>query len=86
MHVRVTGAQDAMTSTQPKLMTKGKLALCLAAGAVGASVSLVREYRATGTVQTQSIVISLIVLCVCISIILVVGWWANRPESGASDE
>ena len=86
MHNRATVAPSTMTSTQPKLMTKGKFALCITAVAAGASISLVREYRATGTVGTQGIVISLIVLCVGISIVLAVGWWANRPESGAPDD
>ncbi len=71
--------------TQPKLMTRGKLAVMILACVVGASLSPIREYRATGSVQTQSVVISLIVFGVCLAIALAVGWWANRPESGDRD-
>jgi uncharacterized membrane protein len=75
-----------MNSTKPKLMTRGKLVLCVAAVTAGASLSLIREYRATGAVSTQSIVFSLIAFCVGIAIVLGVRWWANRPEPGDSNE
>jgi predicted Na+-dependent transporter len=75
-----------MSAKQPKLMTKGKFALCLAAVIVGASLQPVREYRATGAVSTQTGVIAAITFCIGLAIVLAVGWWANRPERGGSNE
>lgn len=75
-----------MGSSTPKLMTKGKLILCIVAVLFGSSLSLIREFRATGTVITQSIVISVITFCVGLAIVSAVGWWVNRPKSGGSNE
>lgn len=52
----------------------------LSAAAIGASLSLYREYRDTGSVQPSSIVISSVVFCIGLGIIAAVFWYANRPE------
>jgi len=67
-------------------MTKGRFALCLAAVIVGASLRPIREYRTAGTVGIETAVIAAITFCVALSIVLVIGWWANRPERGGSNE
>jgi hypothetical protein len=54
--------------------------LALSAAAVGASLSLYREYRDTGTVQKGSIAFSLVVFCVGSGVIAAMFWYANRPE------
>ena len=75
-----------MSAKQPKLMTRGKLTLCLAAVVVGASLQPIREYRAAGTISTLTIVIAAITFCIGLALVLAVGWWANRPERGGSNE
>jgi len=63
----------------PKLMTRGKFVLLVVAAAVGSSLSLFREFEATGTVTSLGLVCSLIGFALCVVIICTVGWWANRP-------
>jgi hypothetical protein len=67
-------------------MTKGRFTLCLAAVIVGVSLHPIREYRVAGTVSTQTAVIAAITFCIGLGIVLAVGWWANRPEHGGSNE
>ena len=67
-------------------MTKGRFALCLAAVIAGASLQPIREYRAAGTISTLTIVIAAITFCIGLALVLAVGWWANRPEHGGSNE
>ena len=75
-----------MNSKNPKLMTGGRFALCLMAVTIGSILQPVREYWATRTVSALTAVISVIVFFVGLAIVLAVGWWANRPESGGSNE
>lgn len=70
-----------MADSPKKLVTWKEWALALSAAAVGASLSLHREYRATGSVQAASIVFSVVAFCVALGIIAAVFWYANRPES-----
>jgi uncharacterized membrane protein len=67
-------------------MTKGRFAVCMAAVIAGTSIQPIREYRAAGTVSTQTAVIAAISFCIGLAIVLAVGWWANRPERGGSNE
>jgi len=70
-----------MADSPKKLVTWKQWVLALSAAAVGASLSLYREYRDTGSVQAGSIVLSMFVFCVGLGIIAAVFWYANRPES-----
>lgn len=70
-----------MADGQKKLVTWKQWALALSAAAVGACLSLYREYRDTGSVQAGSILLSAVVFCVGLGIIAAVFWYANRPES-----
>jgi len=67
-------------------MTKGRFAVCMAAVIAGTSLQPIREYRAAGTVSAQTTVIAAISFCIGLAIVLAVGWWANRPERGGSNE
>jgi uncharacterized membrane protein YjjP (DUF1212 family) len=75
-----------MSAASPKLMTKGKFAICLIAVIIGAALQPLREYRATGTVSGLTAAIAAVVFCMGLAIVVAVGWWANRPEREDSDE
>jgi hypothetical protein len=75
-----------MSETSPKLMTKGKFALCLIAVTIGAAMQPIREYRATGTVTGLTATIAAVVFCMGLAIVLTIGWWTNRPEREDSDD
>ena len=77
---------DDMSATSPKLMTKGKFALCLIAVIIGAALQPIREYRSTGTVSGLTAAIAAVVFCMGLAIVLTIGWWANRPEREDSDD
>jgi hypothetical protein len=68
-----------MTRSPRKLITWEKWVLSVSAAAAGASLSLFRKYRDTRTVQTRSIVISVLTFLVAFGIIAAVFWYANRP-------
>ena len=67
-------------------MTKGKFALCAAAVIAGASLQPIREYRTSGIVSRSTIIIAVVTLCLGFALVHAVGWWANRPEWGDSNE
>ena len=67
-------------------MTPGKTVLCLAALAVGAGLSLARQWRAEGKLTTQSIIIAAVTMAMGVVILFTVRWWANRPERGERHE
>jgi hypothetical protein len=69
-----------MANSSKRLVTWKQWVLALSAAAIGASLSLYREYRDTGSVQPSSIAISALVFCIGLGIIAVVFWYANRPE------
>ena len=69
-----------MTDAPKKLVTWKNWVLALLAAAVGASLSLYREFRDTGTVRASSVILSVFVFCVGLGIIAAVFWYANRPE------
>ena len=73
-------------SARPKLMTRGKFALCMAVVIAGTSLQPIREYRQAGTISTLTVVIAAITFCIGLAIVFAVGWWANRPERGGSNE
>jgi hypothetical protein len=75
-----------MSAASSKLMTKGKFALCLIAVTIGAALQPIREYRATGIVSGLTTAIVVVVFCIGLAMVLVIGWWANRPEHEDSDD
>jgi uncharacterized membrane protein len=75
-----------MSAASPKLMTKGKFAMCLIAVIIGAALQPIREYRVTGTVSGLTVAIAAVVFCIGLAIVLAVGWWANRPEREDLDD
>ena len=64
-----------------KLVSWWHWALAIVAVTAGSSLSLYREHRDTGTVQTSSLVISAITFCFGFAIVAGVFLYANRPES-----
>ena len=67
-------------------MTKAKFALCMVALTVGSSLQPIREYWTTGTVSRFMIAGAVAAFCVGLVMVLVMTWWANRPEHKDSDE
>jgi len=67
-------------------MTKGRFAVCMAAVIAGTSLQPIREYRQGGAISAVTVVIAAISFCIGLAIVLAVGWWANRPERGGSNE
>jgi hypothetical protein len=75
-----------MKPANSKLMTRGRFALLCVGVAIGSSILPIRKYRETGRVDRTTVIISVVTLVVGIAIISAIAWWANRPESGASNE
>lgn len=65
---------------QPKLFTKGKFFIMLAALLVGASLGTIREHHAKGSVSGVTIGASIGAFVIGLIIIVVMGWYANKPE------
>jgi hypothetical protein len=74
-----------MADAPKKLMSRKQLAFGMAIVAVGANLSLVREYRDTGAIATESIVISAIATPLFMCIVAGVYWYANKPEERRDD-
>ena len=70
-----------MSNRPMRLVTWKHWILAISAAAVGASLSLYREYSDTGDVRASSIVVSAVVFCLALGLIAAVFWYANRPES-----
>lgn len=76
-----------MNQLQPtKLVTKGKILLMMSAAFLGVGIYLFRHYQKAGAISRLDIVIAFITLGIVFSIIVVMGWWANRPETGGQDD
>jgi hypothetical protein len=67
-------------------MTKGRFALCAAAVTVGASLQPIREYHTSEIVSRSTIIFAAVAFCLGLALVFAVGWWANRPERGDSNE
>ncbi len=65
---------------QPKLFTRGKFFLLFLAILSGPSLFIIREYRAKGSVSGVTLVASAATLVIGLIIVVVVGWYANKPE------
>ena len=61
-------------------MTKGKFFIMLCALLVGASLGILREYRAKGNVSPATIGASVGTFVIGVVIVAVIGWYANKPE------
>jgi hypothetical protein len=80
------GLMNDVSASGPKLMTRGRYVLGTAAVIVGASLQPIREYRTGGIISRATVISAAIAFCLGLALVLVVGWWANRPERGDSDE
>ncbi len=69
-----------MANSSTKLVNWKTWAILVPASAIGASLSLFRQYRDTGRVQPGSIAIAIFTFCVAIGIAAAVARYANRPE------
>lgn len=65
---------------RPKLFTKGKFCIMLAALLAGALLGIVREYRAKGTVSNLTLCAALAAFVIGVVIVVGLGWYANKPE------
>jgi hypothetical protein len=65
---------------QPKLFTRGKFFIIFIAILLGPSLFIMREYRARGSVSGGTLVASGMTLVIGLIIIVVIGWYANKPE------
>jgi len=61
-------------------MTKGKFFLMFCAILVGTSLGIFREYCARGSVSRVTIGASIGAFVICLIILVVMGWYANKPE------
>jgi hypothetical protein len=65
---------------QPKLFTRGKFFIVFIAILFGSSWSIIREYRVRGSVSGVTLGASLTAFVIGLIIILVMRWYANKPE------
>ncbi len=65
---------------QPKLFTRGKFIILFIAILFGVFLFIIREYLAKGSVSGVTIGASVTALVIGLIIIVVVGWYANKPE------
>jgi Na+-transporting NADH:ubiquinone oxidoreductase subunit NqrD len=65
---------------QPKLFKRGKFFLPFIAILFGASLLIIREYCAKGNVSGLTIAASVAAFVIGLIILLVMGWYANKPE------
>jgi len=65
---------------QPKLFTGGKFIIPFIAILFGVFLFIIREYLAKGSVSGVTIGASVTTLVIGLIIIVVVGWYANKPE------
>jgi len=65
---------------QPKLFTRGKFFILFIAILLGPSLFIIREYEIKGSVSGVTLVTSGMTLVIGLIIIVVIGWYANKPE------
>lgn len=65
---------------QPKLFARGKFFILFIAILFGVLLFIIREYLAKGSVSGVTIGASVMTLVIGLIIIVVVGWYANKPE------
>jgi hypothetical protein len=65
---------------QPKLFTRGKFFILFIAILFGSSLSIIREYRAKGSVSGITLGASLAAFVIGLIILVVMSWYANKPE------
>lgn len=69
-----------MEKKQIKLFTWNQYLASFIATFVGVGVVFIDQYKKTGTISTVSIIATIFTLFIGVSIILTVGWYANKPE------
>ncbi len=69
-----------MANNPKRLVNWKQWVLMPSAIAIGASLSLYREYRDTGNVRPSKIVIGAVALCIGFSVAAAVFWYADRSE------
>jgi hypothetical protein len=65
---------------KPKPFTSGKFLISFIAILFGSSWSIVREYRCEGSVSGATIGASVTAFVIGLIILVVLGWYANKPE------
>jgi hypothetical protein len=65
---------------QPNLFTSGKFFILFIAILFGPSLFIIREYRAEGRVSGVTLGASVAALVIGLIILVVMGWYANKPE------
>jgi hypothetical protein len=64
----------------PKLFARGKFFIFFIAILFGSSLSIIREYRAKGSVSGVTLGASVAAFVIGLIILVVMGWYANKPE------
>jgi VIT1/CCC1 family predicted Fe2+/Mn2+ transporter len=64
----------------PNLMTRGKFFISFIAIFFGVFLFIIREYLSKGSVSGVTLVTSGMTLVIGLIIIVVIGWYANKPE------
>jgi uncharacterized membrane protein len=65
---------------QPKLFTRGKFFVLLIAIIFGSSLSIIREYRAQGSMSGVTLAAAAAALVIGLIIVVVMRWYANKAE------
>jgi hypothetical protein len=65
---------------QPKLFTSGKFFIPFIAILLGPSLFIIREYCAKGSVSGVALGASVAAFVIGLTILVVLGWYANKPE------
>ena len=65
---------------KPKLITSRKFFLLFIAIFFGPFLFIVGEYRAKGSVSGVTLCASVAAFVICLIILVVLGWYANKPE------
>jgi hypothetical protein len=69
-----------MSEKSRKLATRKQWVIAITAAVAGASLSLYREYRNTGSVRSSSILVAAIVFLFALALMAAIFRYANRPK------
>jgi len=65
---------------KPKLFTSRKFFFLFIAILFGPSLFIIGEYRAKGSVSSVTLFASIAAFVICLIILVVLRWYANKPE------
>jgi hypothetical protein len=65
---------------EPKLFTRGKFIILFIIILFGSSLSMIGEYLIKGSVSGVTLGASITAFVIGLIIIVVIGWYANKPE------